>query len=89
MVNARKHKNLDWGIEGYDFPKFNPHTNKPRIVTIHEGKKKTFIDEVVKTKNFIPPADYNIMGSLVNPKRFSSMPKGRRITMPMAIEILN
>ena len=89
MINARSRKNNDWGIAGYDFPKFNPHTDKARMVSIKGVKKQTFIDDLALSKKYIPPADYEVMGQLVDPKKHSNLSKEKRITMPMQIELQN
>jgi len=36
--------------------------DKPFSTKIHPGKKKTFIDECIKTKSFVPSANYSIPG---------------------------
>lgn len=48
VVKAYKRKKNIWGIDGYDFPKFNSHLDKVRNVRIVNTEKKTFLDEVVK-----------------------------------------
>lgn len=63
--------------------------DKARIVSMKGGKKKTFLDDVVKEKSGVPPANYEIMSRLIDPKRCSNLSKGRRLTMPMEIELLN
>jgi hypothetical protein len=47
-VNAYKRKKNEWGVDGYDFPKFNSHMDKPRELKIVKTKKITYIDDVVK-----------------------------------------
>lgn len=51
MVNAQSRKKGDWGIDGYDFPRFNAHMDKSRFFKIDGGKKKTFLDDYVKLKS--------------------------------------
>lgn len=45
VVKAYKKNKGIWGIEGYDFPKFNAHLDKiPNLKISPNGEKKTFID---------------------------------------------
>lgn len=45
-------------------------------------EKKTFIDDIVRSKSTIPSSGtYNTGGSLINPKKNSGLPKGKRITL--------
>lgn len=90
MVYAQdSRKRHNWGVDGYDFPRFNAHQDKVRTHKIPGGKKKNFLDDEVKQKSFIPPADYNVAGSLINPKKQSNLSKGKRLTLPDEIALLN
>ena len=42
--------------------------------------KKTYIDDEVRMKKFIPPAHYNVAGDLVNKKKQSNLDKAPRRT---------
>lgn len=49
---------------------------------IVKNEKKTFIDNVVKAKSIVPaPVTYDTSGSLINPKKISSLSKGKRLTL--------
>lgn len=82
VVRAYKRKKNVWGIEGYDLPKFNAYLDKVRNVRIVKDQKKNYLDDLEKMKANIPaPCTYNIEGSLINPKRNSSLSKGKRLTL--------
>lgn len=80
VVN-HKLKKGDWGIEGYYIPNFNAHFDKPRVPKITKDKRKCFIDEFVKSKSFLPPADYNVTNNLLSKNKKSFLGKGKRITL--------
>ena len=81
MKAYKKKKNI-WGIDGYDFPTFNANLDKVRNFKIVNNKKKTFLDEVVRSKSTVPaPVEYNTIGNLINPKKNSGLPKGKRLTL--------
>jgi hypothetical protein len=50
------------GIEGYNPAKTMTPFDGPLTSKIHEGKKKTFIDDELKVKAFVPDAKYEING---------------------------
>lgn len=76
-----KLKKGDWGIDGYDIPKFNAHFDKPRVPIISNDKRKCFIDDTIKEKGYIPSADYKISTELLNSKKRSFLGKGKRLTL--------
>ena len=87
MFAYRKAKNVN-GVDGYNLPNFNVHLDKVINYKIHDTKKKTYIDDAVKQKAFLPPP-YDVAGSLINPKKNSNLCKGVRMTLPLEIENLN
>jgi hypothetical protein len=50
----------EFGIEGYEIPKFNPFLDKPRITKIVNVKKKCFLDDYIKEKSHVPEAKYEV-----------------------------
>lgn len=63
--------------------------DKPLVAKIWPGKKKTYLDFEVKLKEHVPPAKYEILGSMINERRKSNLDKGRRNTLPDEIEAYN
>ena len=58
FINAQNWHKQDWGVDGYNFPTFNYYNEKSRAVKIYNNKKKTFLDDYVKLKSQVPPAQY-------------------------------
>jgi hypothetical protein len=44
-------------------------------------KKRTFIDEAVKINSIVPPAKYEVIPNLIDPRRRSNLMKGKRTLM--------
>jgi hypothetical protein len=87
VVNAYTKKKHAFGIDGYEIPKFNPYFDKVRNVVIKGGEKKTFLDDVIRKHRDSPsPTNYEVVGSIINPKKLSGLSKGPRITLPVEIE---
>jgi len=75
-------KRAEFGIEGYYLAKTaNTAYEKPVLAKILPGKKRTFIDEEVAKKKFVPPPIYDVMRSLIIPGHKSNLDKGPRKTM--------
>ena len=45
----------EFGVKGYFLQKTNA-LDKPKAAKIWGGVKKTYVDEAVKAKSFVPPA---------------------------------
>ena len=56
MVSSSKKVDDEFGIEGYEYPKFNAHMNKPSVFSIAKdtGKPKDYISMIQKQKAPIP-----------------------------------
>ena len=70
----------DFGIQGYKVA-YTCELDKPQIKKIHPGKRTTYLDDAMKSKKFVPPAKYEIMGDLVDKKHKSKIDKAKRKTM--------
>jgi len=81
-------KKHEFGVDGYDMIKFNAHLDKPQNVRIYPGLKKTYIDEAVRAKGFIPPPHYEVMGTLVKKNGQSGLCKSPRNTIALDAERL-
>jgi hypothetical protein len=76
----------EWGIEGYHIPTFNAYLDKVKTLKMSNTKKKTYIDDIVKAKEFIPaPQSYETAGTLLSKNR-SNLSKGQRVTLAIEIE---
>lgn len=53
-------KEEEYGIDGYFLARTMTKFDKPLVTQIHAGKKKTFIDDEVKSKKHVPDANYNV-----------------------------
>ncbi|CDW81465.1 UNKNOWN [Stylonychia lemnae] len=75
-----------WGIDGYMIRKFDPFLDKTQCVKIKDSKIKSFIDDAVKQRDFMPsPQSYDVRSSLIDNKNHS-FGVGQRITIPVLIE---
>ncbi len=85
--NLTKSKN-QWGIEGYDIPKYNPHFDKSFTVKISNIKKTSYLDDVMRKSKFIPaPWQYKIKDDgLIDPKKKSPLSKMQKMTYLDLIE---
>ena len=71
-------KSAEFGIEGYFLAKTaNTAYEKPLLAKILPGKKRTFIDEEIAKKKFVPPAIYEVAKSLIITGHKSNLDKGR------------
>lgn len=73
------------GIQGYTMMKPVTKLDKPLDVMIRPGKKKTFVDDEVKLKSFVPEAKYNVSIDWTRNTR-SNFNKDRRHTLASDIE---
>ena len=60
MVKSSKRSNDDWGVKGYNIPKFNHHLDKPLNYTFAKGKLINFLKEEEKIKSKVPGCIYNV-----------------------------
>ena len=76
-----KSKN-QWGISGYELPKFDAKLDKPQTFMISHNKKTSYIDDAMKLSKHVPaPWQYDVTGfELVNPKKRSNLSKGKKMT---------
>jgi len=80
----------DFGIDGYFLPKTaNTAYERPILTKILPGKKRTFIDEEVAKKKFVPPAIYEVAKSLIITGHKSNLDKGARKTLADEIAAYN
>lgn len=83
-------KKAEFGIDGYFLPlTANTAYEKPILSKILPGKKKTFIDEEVAKKKFVPAAIYEISKSLIISGHKSNLDKGARKTLADDIAAYN
>jgi hypothetical protein len=81
IIDAKTKKN-EFGIEGYDIPKFNPFMDKARVSKITNTKRKCYLDDYIKEKSHVPEAKYEVTQSLINAKKRSFLCKSPRVTLP-------
>ena len=77
-------KKTEGGVDGYFLPD-TPLPMKPLHSKIFPGKKTTFIDDFVREKKHVPPANYNVMGDMVIKGHKSNLDKDIRRTLPVEI----
>lgn len=83
-------KSAEFGIDGYFLPKTaNTAYEKPLLAKILPGKKRTFIDEEIAKKKFVPPAIYEVAKSLIISGHKSNLDKGARKTLADDIAAYN
>ena len=70
----------DIGLANYTMPK-QTALDKPLSFKIRDGKKKTFLDDVMKSARLVPAAKYDVTTSLVDKTHKSGLPKGKRCFM--------
>lgn len=83
-------KKDDFGIDGYFIPHFNAALDKPPAWKFSPTKnRKTFIDFVVKQKEFLPGSTrYNTTKGLLDPKKGLLTSRGKRKMFSQEIEEL-
>ena len=64
VVNSNKKYNDDWGVKGYQIPKFNYLLDKPPNNKFAKSKITNFLAEQQRSKSFVPGPDYNIAGTM-------------------------
>jgi hypothetical protein len=75
-------KSAEFGVDGYFLAKTaNTAYEKPLLAKILPGKKRTFIDEEIARKKFVPPPIYEIAKSLIITGHKSNLDKGPRKTL--------
>lgn len=77
-------KKSEFGIDGYFLPKTSGLDHCLNSM-IWPGQKKTYIDDAVKEKSFVPPAKYEVRGSLADKSTKSGMDKEPRRTPAMQV----
>ena len=85
VLTTMKKNDTMGGIQGYTMTKPFTKFDKPLDVLIHAGKKKTFVDDEVKMKSFVPEAKYNVSIDWTKNKR-SNFSKDMRHTLATDIE---
>lgn len=61
VISSIKKGGSGFGVEGYNLAKTMTNFDKPLTTKMHPGQKKTFVDEAVKVKRFVPDAKYNVI----------------------------
>ena len=77
MVSLQRKGQDEFGVRGYEIPKYNPHLHKPTVFSIPKvGKPRDYISVIQNEKKKIPgPDKYELQQPMgKNPKFF--MPKG-------------
>ena len=72
--------NEQFGISGYQLAA-TCALDQPQTFKIHDGKRQTYIDDAVKVKAFVPPAQYTVTGNLVTKGHKSMLNKAERRTL--------
>jgi hypothetical protein len=73
IKTSMRKTDTSFGVDGYSFPSFHAHLDKPSKVKMENPKGSTFIDMEVKAKKYIPsPNSYNVRGDLLHGPRFKS-----------------
>ena len=67
----------DWGVQGYQIPKFNAFLDKSPVFKISQSKDRDFITELQKRKAYIPGPIYetNVSTFLKKKISFSKLPR--------------
>lgn len=76
-MKSNKKCNDDWGVKGYNIPKFNYHLDKPQNITFAKGKLINFLKEEENVKSKIPGPIYNIAGSMLKKTAISFIKRDR------------
>ncbi|CDW88053.1 UNKNOWN [Stylonychia lemnae] len=79
VISSNKKISDDWGVSGYQIPKFNPHMDKPVAYQLAKDKSKGFFAEIQKAKSYIPGPTYDTSVSMIM-KQKMSISKLPRIT---------
>ena len=77
-------QNEEFGIDGYSLPRTLTPFDKPFKARILPGKKKTYLDDAIRDKRHVPPANYNIAIDWTRNAR-SNFAKDMRHTIPTDI----
>ena len=85
IANLRGVDNL--GVDGYSVRK-TLELDMPRNSVILPYKKKTFIDDAIRDKKFVPCANYDVISNLKDKNTRSALPKGKRHTIATDAEAL-
>lgn len=80
FVMSSMKKDSNFGVQGYNLAKTLTCFDGPLVTKIHSGKKKTFVDDAVKEKLFVPDAKYNVTIDWAKNKK-SDFAKGKRHTL--------
>ena len=76
-----KHQDLEgMGVQGYTVRK-TLEVMKPRNSVIVPYKTPNFLEEAIKTKRFVPDANYEVIPNMKDKNTRSSLPKERRRTI--------
>ncbi len=76
-------KNQDFGIEGYEFPKFDARTDRSKYFKMSTMKKKTYLDDIMRDSKILPaPGQYNThkFEEIQMSRRKSELSKSQKIT---------
>lgn len=87
IVKSNKKSNDDWGVKGYNIPKFNCELDKALNYSFAKGKNKNFIDQETKSKAFVPPAIYNVEGSWIKKSGCSFIKRDRPLFITEQIRL--
>lgn len=85
FVMSNMKKNESFGVEGYLLAKTMTNFDKALATKIHAGKKRTFVDDAVKSKKHVPDANYNVSIDWTKDKK-ANFNKDFRHTIPTDIE---
>ena len=78
-------QNEDFGIDGYSLSRTITPFDKPLAARIRPGKKKTYLDDEIRIKRHVPPANYNVAIDWTRDVK-SNFSRDMRHTIPTDIE---
>lgn len=77
-LNRRAHP--PFGIEGYQLTKTDVYTNRPLTTKFTKFKVPGFVDQAIKAKKWMPPADYDVAKDWA--KSAKTSPRGAFLKSP-------
>ena len=88
VIDYMSRSKTQWGVSGYELPKFDAHFDKSYMTKISNVKKTSYLDDAMKKSKFVPaPWQYNTMGhGMIDPKKTSTITKSKKLTFLAQIE---
>jgi len=71
VIQSANRGSDDWGIEGYTYPKFNPHLDKPPNFKITKTRTRDLMNDLIKHNKDYPGPKYETAGSMLKKPQIS------------------